>query len=289
MTWGRRAAAYGGGGLVGAGVGMAGLLAIQARLARHWIGQTEGNPPVCNGEYGTTFGNGPRPLRIGLIGDSSAAGLGVELADQTPGALIAQAITDATGRPVLLRSNAFVGAQSSHLAAQLDELLAAPIDLVVAMVGANDVTHRVLPAESARYLEAAVLRVRAVGARVVVGTCPDLGTIRPIPHPLRLLCRHWSRSLASAQAQAVARAGGVAVYLGQVLGPEFDARPLELFGDDGFHPSASGYRAAVGVLLPDVLLGLGVDQITAGRAGQAMLNPITRVTDADEDPVATRR
>ena len=160
------------------------------------------------------------------------------------------------GRPVRLRSTAFVGAQSSDLDGQLDELLVEPVDLVVIMIGANDVTHRVLPAESTRFLEAAVMRLRTAGVRVVTGTCPDLGTIRPIPHPLRLLCRHWSRHLATAQAQAVARSGGVAVQLGQVLGPEFDAHPQELFASDGFHPSDSGYRAAVGVLLPAVLLGL---------------------------------
>ena len=289
MTSGRRAAAYSGGGLVGAGVGMAGLLAVQARLARHLIGRVDGTPPPCDGLYRADLATASGPIRLGLIGDSSAAGLGVEHSSQTPGALLAAGIAEVTGRAVQLRSTAFVGAQSSELDGQLDELLVDAFDLVVVMIGANDVTHRVLPAESARLLEAAVLRLRTSGSRVVVGTCPDLGTIQPIPHPLRLLCRHWSRSLAGAQAQGVARAGGVAVHLGRVLGPEFMARRTELFADDGFHPSATGYQAAVGVLLPDVLLGLGVDEVSAGRAGENLLREIARATDADEDPVTASR
>jgi hypothetical protein len=47
------------------------------------------------------------------------------------------------------------------------------------MIGANDVTHRMPMREAAGQLGEAVARLRAVGCEVVVGTCPDLGTIRP--------------------------------------------------------------------------------------------------------------
>ena len=79
---------------------------------------------------------------------------------------------------------------------------------------------------------------------MVVGTCPDLGTIRPIQPPLRWLARRWSRQLAAAQTVAVVRAGGRTVSLGDLLGPQFDAAPEQMFGADRFHPSAEGYRAA---------------------------------------------
>jgi hypothetical protein len=48
------------------------------------------------------------------------------------------------------------------------------------------------------------------------------------------------------------------VSLGDVLGPEFAARPKELFSEDRFHPSAAGYAAAVGVTLPSVCAALGL-------------------------------
>ena len=76
------------------------------------------------------------------------------------------------------------------------------------IIGANDVTHKVLPSASIRNLTKAVETMREAGTQVVVGTCPDLGTIRPIAPPLRQVARRWSRRLAAAQAIAVVEAGG---------------------------------------------------------------------------------
>ena len=61
-------------------------------------------------------------------------------------------------------------------------------------------------------------RLRDAGAEVVVGTCPDLGTIEPIAPPLRQVARLWSRRLAAAQTIATVEAGGRTVSLGSVLG-----------------------------------------------------------------------
>ena len=86
--------------------------------------------------------------------------------------------------------------------------------------------------------------LRAAGCEVVVGTCPDLGAIRPIKPPLRWLARRWSRQLAAAQTVAVVEAGGRTVSLGDLLGPAFEADPDRMFGADRFHPSAEGYARA---------------------------------------------
>ena len=91
---------------------------------------------------------------------------------------------------------------------------------------------------------------------VVVGTCPDLGTIRPIPQPLKQVAREWSRRLAAAQTITVVENGGRSVSLGDILGPEFDAAPALLFGPDRFHPSADGYKQLASVLIPSCLAAL---------------------------------
>ena len=101
-------------------------------------------------------------------------------------------------------------------------------------------------------------RLRDAGAEVVVGTCPDLGTIEPVAQPLRLLARRWSRDLAAAQTVAVVEAGGRTVSLGDLLGPEFYERPHEMFSSDRFHPSAAGYARAAAALLPSVCAALGL-------------------------------
>nr|WP_231134687.1 SGNH/GDSL hydrolase family protein [Motilibacter deserti] len=193
-----------------------------------------------------------------MLGDSSAAGLGVHRAEDTPGGVIAEGVATAARRPVRLTRVAKVGARSDGLDQQVTRALEASPHVAVVMVGGNDVTHRVRPSASVRHLDEAVRRLRQAGCEVVVGTCPDLGTIQPIAQPLRLIARHWSRQLAAAQTIGVVEAGGRTVSLGDLLGPEFAANPMEMFGPDRFHPSAAGYRAAGQALLPSVLAALGL-------------------------------
>ncbi|GAA1917451.1 SGNH/GDSL hydrolase family protein [Nocardioides lentus] len=251
------AAAFGGGGVSVVGAGLWGVLKAEASLARRTIGTPRDEPPPdATGWYGRTR---PGPAhRVAVIGDSSAAGYGVDRVEDTPGALLASGLSREADRRVYLRSFARVGAQTSQIAAQVDAALLIEPDLAVILVGANDVTHTVPPSQSVRHLVEQVRRLRDAGVEVVVGTCPDLGTIKPIAPPLKQVARAWSRRLAAAQTIAVVEAGGRTVSLGSILGPEFEAAPAVLFGPDQFHPSADGYRSLVGVLLPSVLAALGL-------------------------------
>ena len=146
------------------------------------------------------------------------------------------------------------------LAAQLATLPASyRPDLAVIIVGGNDVTHRVPVAESVRHLEEAIAELRARGAEVVVGSCPDLGALRPVPQPLRALGSRASRQLAQAQEAAAVRAGAHAVSLAHVVGPFFITNPDEMFSLDRFHPSAAGYKRTAKALLPSLLAALGLE------------------------------
>jgi lysophospholipase L1-like esterase len=249
------AAAYGGGGLgLLTAAGWA-LLIGEAKLARRWVGPPTGSPPVGDGIWG--FGAGA-PLTLAVLGDSSAAGLGVTDPVETPGVLLAAGLAEVVGRPVRLVTAAVVGARSAHLPSQVEKVRAERPEIALIMIGANDVTARVRPSDAVRDLGLAVRRLRAEGIEVVVCTCPDLGTVEPIAQPLRYVARVWSRQLAAAQTIAVVEAGGRTVSLGDLLGPEFAARPRDLFSADRFHPSAEGYSAAMAVTLPSVCAALGV-------------------------------
>ncbi len=262
------AAAYGGGGLSVLGASLYGVLRAEASLARRAIGTTKVRVPDATGWYGR--GRPGPAIKVALLGDSSAAGYGVHSVEETPGAWLGSGVAERADRRVHLREYASVGAQSSDLPEQLDGAMLHDPDVAVILIGANDVTHSVLPAASVRHLSEAVRRLREADIAVVVGTCPDLGTISPIPVPLRQVARLWSRRLAAAQTIAVIEAGGRTVSLGSILGPEFAAAPAILFGPDQFHPSAAGYAALARVLVPSVLsaLGHGEAEEKAPRAGR---------------------
>jgi lysophospholipase L1-like esterase len=254
----RRAAmavALTGGAATAGSVLFAGLLHGQARLARRMIPPAEAPPPRCDGVYGAKFPG--EPVSLVVLGDSTGAGYGVHRPRETPGALLATGVSRRLGRPVRLRRLAVVGAPSAGLPPQVELALEHRPDLAVILVGANDVTHRVHREVAVRHLVNAVRKLRAAGAAVVVGTCPDLGTIQPIQPPLRWLARRWSRQLAAAQTVAVVEAGGWTVSLGDLLGPRFAADPLRMFGSDRFHPSADGYAVAAATMLPTALAALG--------------------------------
>ncbi|HSV66427.1 MAG TPA: SGNH/GDSL hydrolase family protein [Mycobacteriales bacterium] len=249
------AAAVGGGSAGALGALLVGVLVGEARLARRWVGTPWGVPPAGDGIWGEGTG---KPVRFAVLGDSSAAGLGVVHPIETPAVLVAAGLSEVAGQPVRLTNVAAVGAKSIHLAGQVERILPTRPEVALILVGTNDVKDRARPSEAVQHLAAAVTRLRAAGAQVVVGTCPDLGTIRPVAQPLRFLARIWSRQMAAAQTVAVIEAGGRTVSLGDVLGPEFAARPVEMFSADRFHPSAEGYAAAAAVVLPSVCAAIGV-------------------------------
>ncbi len=262
------AAALGGGGVSVLTGAVYGLLRLEAAAARRTIGETDGRVPDATGWYGRAR---PGPaLRVALLGDSSAAGYGVHTVEQTPGAWLGSGVSEQADRRVHLRSYAVVGAQSSDLLRQVEQARGGEPDVAVIFIGANDVTHSVLPSASVRHLSEAVRALRAADVAVVVGTCPDLGTISPIQPPLRQVARAWSRRLAALQTVAVVEAGGRTVSLGSILGPEFAAAPALLFGPDQFHPSAAGYEALGRVVVPSVLSALGLGEVdeTAPREGR---------------------
>ncbi len=290
-----QAAAYGGGfGVAGIGVlGVLGygLIKVEALLARRIVGQHFEGAPVDDGRYGSGSGH---PIELVVLGDSSAAGMGADTPSETIGAILASGVSAFSGRPVRLTNVAVIGAESGGLDVQVVNALdAVPHpDAAVILIGANDVTHRIDKSIAVRHLEGAVRRLRDTGAEVVVGTCPDLGTLQPVAQPLRSLARRWSRDLAAAQTVGVVEAGGRTVSLGDLIGPEFAERPAEMFSQDRFHPSAAGYARAAAAMLPTVcsVLGLWAPEASgppreapaavasvSAAATQAVLEPGTEV------------
>lgn len=284
-----------------------GLIQLQGKFARHLVGSPFDGAPDDDGTYGAAPGT---PVELLILGDSTAAGLGADNRYQTIGAILAGGLAAIMGRPVELINEAVIGAESSDLPAQLSRALARmnQPDVAVILIGGNDVTHRIDRRTAVKHLERTVRYLRTLDVPVVVATCPDLGTVEPIPFPLSELLRRWSRELAAAQTVAVVEAGARTVSMGDLLGPEFEASPAVMFSKDRFHPSAAGYARVASALLPSVAAALeawpgggpGDDQPQARRgegvepvseaADRAVETPGTEVspTTVDGDAIGPR-
>ncbi|MFV2101733.1 SGNH/GDSL hydrolase family protein [Micromonospora sp. LOL_024] len=242
--------------LVAGTVGAAAVLAGQAVAARS---RRYAQPEIGLALRATVGRSGAPPLRLVLLGDSAALGVGVDRLGDTIGGQLAELLaTGSAGRRVHLSSVGVSGSRSTDLATQVARaLLGVRPDIAVILVGANDVTDLRRPAEAAAYLGAAVHRLRQTGVEVVVGTCPDLGAVRAIAPPLRQIVGWAGRQVARAQTGAVLDAGGTVVDLANETGPVFRA-DAGTFCRDGYHPSADGYRVWAHALLPAVAAAAAV-------------------------------
>lgn len=183
-------------------------------------------------------GTGDRHLVV--LGDSTAAGIGVQQVADTVGGQLGSRLG------ARCTSYGVSGARAADLAAQIDMVVDA--DAVLVLIGANDATHLTPLARVGREVRAAVARLEAP---VVVGTCPDLGAARAFAHPLRELADARGRAVARTTAEAVRAAGGTVVDLRALTGPTFRTDPTCL-SSDLFHPSARGYGVWAQALLPAV-------------------------------------
>ena len=223
-----------------------------------------------------------------VLGDSSAAGHGRRRAradrrrDHRH-----RRLPPLTGRPVRLTNVAVIGAESSDLDGQLANA-ARPRCRAPDVAVDHDRRQRRDPpdrqAVAVRHLAQAVRApARRRQPRSSSAPAPTSAPSSRCPSRCGCSARRWSRDLAAAQTVAVVEAGGRTVSLGDLLGPEFAARPHEMFSADRFHPSPAGYarpprrccpasapRSACGrtagtSALPDLRRGEGVGPVAVRR------------------------
>src|ERR1700741_2137351 len=116
------AAAFGGGGLSLLGAGLYGVLRAEGALAGRMIGLAH-DPwfPDSTGWYGR--GRPGPAIKVALLGDSSAAGYGGSLVEETPGAHLSSGIAARANRRGPLGAFCHTGAKSSDLVGQVKAAL----------------------------------------------------------------------------------------------------------------------------------------------------------------------
>jgi lysophospholipase L1-like esterase len=213
---------------------------------------TEGTAP------GTSPGPGREPVRLLVLGDSMAAGVGVDHNDNALAGTTARALADRTGSPVVWRVAARTGATAGYTADKLagraegshDSDGPDGHDAVVVSVGVNDVLRfRSLRAwdQDIRRLAAVIRQTNGDRATILFSGLPPLGLFPALPDPLRTALALRGRLLDHALA-------ALAPELGTVHTPmpldAMAAEPAAFFARDGFHPSAHGYQALAEAFAP---------------------------------------
>ncbi|WP_308127860.1 SGNH/GDSL hydrolase family protein [Modestobacter italicus] len=186
-------------------------------------------------------------VRFLVLGDSLAFGTGAASPQDTLGARLTRALRQA-GHDVELQVLAVPGATSLDLAAQVRRVTG-PVDLALLVVGANDLTRQVPPAQAAAALGHAVGELGERGATVLVVPTPDLSSVAWVPPAFRAVVAGICDQLRARQTLAAESAGAVVAPVAPELSRRFSADP-SLFSADRFHPSSAGYALVAEALAP---------------------------------------
>lgn len=197
---------------------------------------------------GPTGRPGAAPLRLLVVGDSSAAGVGVEHQHQALAAPLAAALARRRGGLVTWQLLATTGHTVADALAALrrcaeaGELL--PADLLVTAVGVNDVVAQTPPATFLARLDALHdTAVAQAGVRLSLHSAvPPMGRFPLLPQPLRAVLGRDARRLDAALRRHVqSQADRRHVPLPAAPGDGGGAPPPGWMARDGFHPGPAGY------------------------------------------------
>ena len=191
--------------------------------------------PEAAGARAGIEGEGP-PLRLLVLGDSSAAGVGVaDQAHALAGGLVALL---SPRHRVHWRLEAGSGDRLADLLARLEAIAREQFDAVVVAIGVNDATART---GTAAWRAGLRRLLSGIGTRfgeptVIVCAIPPMQVFPALPRPLA----NWLGIAASRlnQASGEVLADDSRAYF---LRFDFDPDPRWMC-EDGFHPSAAGYR-----------------------------------------------
>jgi lysophospholipase L1-like esterase len=211
--------------------------------------------PEPPGEREGVAGEG-RPLRLLILGDSAAAGVGARHQRHALAGQLVEAL--ATDRAVAWRLHAHTGATTADVLASLDALDGTHWDVAVTSLGVNDavsgVGPRVFAARQARLADA--LRER-FGARLLAASgLPPMHRFPMLPQPLRAFLGGKAKRL-DGELAALAANRDDFLHLPLLFSAHLDQRAM---AEDGFHPGPSMYREWARALAARILahpLGAG--------------------------------
>ncbi|MFI6653758.1 SGNH/GDSL hydrolase family protein [Streptomyces sp. NPDC050529] len=204
-----------------------------------WVrSKTERIPPASGPTEGTEGEGAGAPMRIGVLGESTAAGCGVETQAEAFPALLAGMLAGRTGRTVAWQVVGEYGATLRRVRHRLMPGLGGDLDVATLLVGVNDVLVRRSPQEWADDLEVVVDHLAGQAEHVVVAGTPPFASVPSLPGVLGRFLAEQAAALDVASRRVCAERERVTWIGAEALLP----MEPEFFARDGFHPGAVGYR-----------------------------------------------
>jgi lysophospholipase L1-like esterase len=216
---------------------MAPVLKAPVLLAQAaWVVARVPRLPEAAGARAGRIGAGP-PLRLLVVGDSSAAGVGV--ADQSEALACRTAAALAPGFDVTWRLIARSGATTAGALARIEAEAAEPYDVALTALGVNDVKNGVRLAAWLERTDAlhAALRERFGVGLIVASGLPPVADFPALPGALRRFLGDRAIRFDDALRRRLAGRPGI-VHLPS----EIALHPGNM-SPDGFHPGGSVYAA----------------------------------------------
>jgi lysophospholipase L1-like esterase len=184
--------------------------------------------------------DGPKPLSLLALGDSTIAGVGVDDAMQGLVAHLARGIYRRTARGITWASYGQRGATvrnvaEQHLPAALEKTSKA--DVVVLSAGANDAMSLRSVSEVEEHMMGTIssLHTHHPHAVFIISSLPAFHLFEAIPQPLRGIMAGHAQMIERRMRPLVER---LPYALMSPPPPEY---PKDFFAADSFHPSAKGY------------------------------------------------
>jgi len=181
------------------------------------------------------------PLVLAVLGDSSIAGVGADSPETTLTYGVAKVMAERYR--VTLHALGVSGARLANVVTeQLPQLAEIDPDVVLVCVGTNDITHCTPMLEVRRQLRllANGLETVAPDAVKVVSGLPPAETSRAFRWPLRNVLGTWARAYTRLYKAELEPRDITVLDIAKVTRAAFHKRP-EMFSDDWFHPSSTGY------------------------------------------------
>jgi lysophospholipase L1-like esterase len=201
-----------------------------------WLKRNALRLPEAAGPREGRVGTGEPLLKLLVVGDSSAAGVGVADQAQALALPLARCLADRLGATVDWQLVAQTGVTTAEARALVEQAALQPADVVVTALGVNDVSSQT---SAGRFVDETALLwselQQLTGARwAVFCGLPPMHILRAVPQPLRWYLGRYAAWLDAAVREWAQQHQVGYCALQWVAGPA-------VLAEDGFHPGPTLY------------------------------------------------